>query len=66
MHILILAAALGACASPPIDVPPYREPADRTAFWIHPTLADAVAFSAATRERLCIRRVPDGFATEGC
>lgn len=66
MRILILAAALGACATSPIAVPPYCEPADRTAFWIHPTLADAIAFSAATRERLCIREVPDGFATEGC
>jgi hypothetical protein len=62
MRILILAAALGACTT----VAPYREPVDRTALWIHPTLEDARAFLAATEARLCIREVPDGFATEGC
>jgi len=63
MRVLILAAALSACATIP---PPYRVPADSGAFWIWPTLAEAERWEAEHEGRLCIRRVPDGFATERC
>lgn len=43
-----------------------RLPPTPDAFWIWPTLEEAKAWSAEHRQRLCIRRVPDGFATYGC
>lgn len=64
MRILILVAALGACASSP---PGYRVPAAPGQFWIHPTRADAQAWRRDhPAVRLCILRVPDGFATRHC
>lgn len=59
MRILILAAALSACTT-------YREPAHPGNFWIWPTLAEARRWEAGHTERLCVREVPDGFATKGC
>lgn len=64
MKIAFLAAAAlalsAACPAPP------RLPPQPGAFWIWPSLAEARRWEAEHRQRICIHRVPDGWATFGC
>lgn len=70
-----LALATAAACQPAAAVPArpalsqpaaYRTPPEPGMFWIWPTLGEARRWEAEHRERLCIHRVPDGFATFGC
>lgn len=61
MLSLIISAMLAS-----LPAPGYRTPPTPGAYWIWPTLDEARAWSAEHDVRLCIRRVPDGFASYGC
>lgn len=64
------ATAQTALADTTQSAPGYRMPPTPGAFWIWPTLAEAEQWTVEHPDRpgfqLCIVRVPDGWATEGC
>lgn len=66
--IIAAALALGAACPAPAPSGPlgYRLPPQPGAFWIWPTLGEARRWEAEHRVRICIHRVPDGWATFGC